>query len=81
MALVNEDIVYVRAHSSAIRLWKYTTTDSHATATGGGYFQYVMDKCLPGDLLLVAASDGTSLRVWPTTSIGQYGVPPLLVTI
>ncbi|HEY1097045.1 MAG TPA: hypothetical protein VGF14_07375 [Alphaproteobacteria bacterium] len=51
----------VLSYANGFTLWHYTTPDTHATATGGGYFNDAADLLRKGDLILANTSNGGSL--------------------
>jgi hypothetical protein len=66
MAFHSKDLS-VLAYANGFTLWHYTSADSGAAVSGGGYFNAAADMINTGDLMVLTTSTGTA----PVTSLAR----------
>ena len=62
MAFQNKNLSVI-AYANGFTLWHYAANETLATITTAGYFNSVKTLMNIGDIVIVNASDGTSIKV------------------
>lgn len=61
MAFQNKNLSVI-AYANGFTLWHYAAPESISTITASGYFDSVKTLMNTGDIVIISASDNTSLR-------------------
>lgn len=61
MAFQNKNLSVI-AYANGFTLWHYASTETMATITASGYFDDVKTLMNTGDIVIINASDNTSIK-------------------
>lgn len=75
MAFQNKNLSVI-AYANGFTLWHYCADETLATVTASGYFNGVKNLMNSGDIVIIKASDKTSIKVVAVTD-GTVGVSAL----